>query len=333
MTTNEIIRVCAGKQESDEGEEDKHSEEDDETRRVKSYYAEDGDEEEDEEEEDEEEEEHRGFLESMFGGGGGHEEEDEEEETDDEEKYEFDEDFAAHDDDDDESYDGEEEADVNRDIELENKLEAAFRLSATNGEMNFAAFKQALATLGKLYTAEEIDRFFREAVLYQMDKKNLRLSSYDRDDRGLLQRSVSLGVSTRGLSNSTLSLEGFKSYYDKWLTRKIDAEEAAEHFIALVQGAAEIALRSAKKDDDSTSQVTNRHLLEMEKGKGNINEIFIYARDLRRVMVNFSEKLTDEEADQLIRECKPKPLPGAGDGGLDRIYFKQYLAMLKDETL
>lgn len=324
--------MSAGKHESDEEDEEKYSEEEeDETRRVKSYYAEDGDEEEEEDEEDEEEESGGGFLDSMFGRG-----RDSEEETDDEEKYEFDEDFAAHDDDAFEDDDGDEaEADASRDVELENKLETAFNFSATDGEMDFNAFKQALAALGKMYTAEEIDRFFREAVLYQMDKKNLRLSSYDRDDRGLLQRTVSLGVSSRGLSTSTLSLEGFKSYYDKWLTRKIDTEEAAEHFRALVEGAAEIALRSSKKDaDDSENGVTNRHLVEMEKSKLiDINDIFIYARDLRRVMVTFSEKLTDEEADQLVRECKPKPLPGAGDGGLERIYFKQYLAMLKDETL
>ena len=50
-------------------------------------------------------------------------------------------------------------------------------------------------------------------------------------------------------------------------------------------------------------------------------------------MVAFSEKLTDEEADVFIRECKPKPLAGAQDGGLERVYFHQYLTMLKDDTV
>ena len=64
-----------------------------------------------------------------------------------------------------------------------------------------------------------------------------------------------------------------------------------------------------------------------------ISKIFIYAKDLRKVMVAFSEKLTDEEADVFIRECKPKPLAGAQDGGLERVYFHQYLTMLKDDTV
>jgi hypothetical protein len=42
--------------------------------------------------------------------------------------------------------------------------------------------------------------------------------------------------------------------------------------------------------------------------------------------------LTDEEADAFIRECKPEPLVGASDGGLERVYFHQYLNMLKDDS-
>ena len=45
-----------------------------------------------------------------------------------------------------------------------------------------------------------------------------------------------------------------------------------------------------------------------------------------------SERLTDEEADAFIRECKPEPLVGAADGGLERVYFHQYLNMLKDDS-
>ena len=45
-----------------------------------------------------------------------------------------------------------------------------------------------------------------------------------------------------------------------------------------------------------------------------------------------SGQLTDEEADAFIRECKPEPLVGAADGGLERVYFHQYLNMLKDDS-
>ena len=63
-----------------------------------------------------------------------------------------------------------------------------------------------------------------------------------------------------------------------------------------------------------------------------VDELFIYARDLRKVVASMSERLTDEEADAFIRECKPEPLVGAADGGLERVYFHQYLNMLKDDS-
>eukprot|EP00630_Chrysocystis_fragilis_P005530 CAMPEP_0197398468 /NCGR_PEP_ID=MMETSP1165-20131217/13442_1 /TAXON_ID=284809 /ORGANISM="Chrysocystis fragilis, Strain CCMP3189" /LENGTH=106 /DNA_ID=CAMNT_0042924421 /DNA_START=16 /DNA_END=332 /DNA_ORIENTATION=+ len=104
------------------------------------------------------------------------------------------------------------------------------------------------------------------------------------------------GISSLQLSRKSLSEDGFKEYYLKWLTRKVDAEDAAIHFRALVEGAAELALRATRAaqdeedDDDKKNQgVTNPHLEEMADTKGrSITEIFIYARDLRRVMVTYS---------------------------------------------
>ena len=176
------------------------------------------------------------------------------------------------------------------------------------------------------------------------------------------------------------------------MTRTVDPREAAEHFRALVEGAAEQALRGdagGAGADGTPAAAANDELRAMKDTKHiPITKIFIYAKDLRRVMVAFSEKLTDEEArgrsgnlalwslaaavyferttravqrckneravqrcknepercsydrdrgprpqaDAFVRECKPAALPGAGDGGLERVYFHQYLTMLKDDS-
>ena len=97
----------------------------------------------------------------------------------------------------------------------------------------------------------------------------------------------------------------------------MDNSEAANHFRALVEGAAEKSLRGGEDEDDRdrADGLRNAALEEMRETKHmDIGEIFIYAKDLRDVLVTLSERLTDEEADQLIRECRPRPKKGAPDG-------------------
>lgn len=232
--------------------------------------------------------------------------------------------------------DRDEEEKSREDVELESRLGLAYKLAtATSNNLMFKTqFRQALATLGKEYTTEETDAFYKEAVAYQHDPKAIRASSTEHDAHGLVRRTLNQSFTTRDVTGQSLTQAGFRKYVLNWLTRKIDAAEAKDHFKALVDGAAEIAQRASQADlhgdelspDDRRGY--RRHATVDEDG-----ELFIYARDLRRVLVTYSEKLTDEEADQLIRECRPAPKPGAGDGGLERIYFPQYLAMLRDETL
>jgi len=52
---------------------------------------------------------------------------------------------------------------------------------------------------------------------------------------------------------------------------------------------------------------------------------FIYDRDLRRVLTDHGDPLTDEEVELLIHECRPDE-----EG---KIFFEQYKAMLLDSTL
>ncbi|KAH8059554.1 hypothetical protein JL721_9295 [Aureococcus anophagefferens] len=202
-----------------------------------------------------------------------------------------------------------------------------------SGRMEFDEFRQAVSMMGKVFTKEETDAFYREAMTFESDPKALG-NSTERDDRGLLKRNTI--QSTRKLLGEHLSQKGFVAFFEKYLTRTVDPKEAAEHFRALVEGAAEMVLRDGEEGGDGGDEdaIVNDELRQMKDTKHvPINKIVIYAKDLRKVMVAFSEKLTDEEADVFIRECKPKPLAGAQDGGLERVYFHQYLTMLKDDTV
>jgi len=252
-------------------------------------------------------------------------------------KYDFDDDAPLADDDydfpDDEDDDEPLEEGL-KDDQLEKRLEMAFAFTTReSGRMEFDEFRQAVSMMGKVFTKEETDAFYREAMTFESDPKALG-NSTERDDRGLLKRNTI--QSTRKLLGEHLSQKGFVAFFEKYLTRTVDPKEAAEHFRALVEGAAEMVLRDGEEGGDGGDEdaIVNDELRQMKDTKHvPINKIFIYAKDLRKVMVAFSEKLTDEEADVFIRECKPKPLAGAQDGGLERVYFHQYLTMLKDDTV
>ena len=180
-----------------------------------------------------------------------------------------------------------------------------------------------VAVMGRVFSKEETDRFFDEALAFSEDRSALGVSS-ERDERGLLKRNVVEANPRRHAL--CLPKDDFVSYFSKFVTRTVDPREAAEHFRALVEGAAEQALR----DPDTEASDELRSMADTKHRR--VDELFIYARDLRKVVASMSERLTDEEADAFIRECKPEPLVGASDGGLERVYFHQYLNMLKDDS-
>ena len=177
--------------------------------------------------------------------------------------------------------------------------------------------------MGRVFSKEETDRFFDEALAFSEDRSALGVSS-ERDERGLLKRNVVEANPRRHAL--CLPKDDFVAYFSKFVTRTVDPREAAEHFRALVEGAAEQALR----DPDTEASDELRAMADTKHRR--VDELFIYATDLRKVVASMSERLTDEEADAFIRECKPEPLIGASDGGLERVYFHQYLNMLKDDS-
>ncbi|KAH8048693.1 hypothetical protein JL722_12312 [Aureococcus anophagefferens] len=116
-----------------------------------------------------------------------------------------------------------------------------------SGRMEFDEFRQAVSMMGKVFTKEETDAFYREAMTFESDPKALG-NSTERDDRGLLKRNTI--QSTRKLLGEHLSQKGFVAFFEKYLTRTVDPKEAAEHFRALVEGAAEMVLRDGEEGGD-----------------------------------------------------------------------------------
>ncbi len=55
---------------------------------------------------------------------------------------------------------------------------------------------------------------------------------------------------------------------------------------------------------------------------------FILAEDLRRVLISMGDKLSDEEADRLIKDCRPLTAHDANGMKQSRIFFEQYRAMV-----
>mmetsp|Transcript_9248 Transcript_9248/g.9325 ORF Transcript_9248/g.9325 Transcript_9248/m.9325 type:complete len:286 (-) Transcript_9248:23-880(-) len=74
---------------------------------------------------------------------------------------------------------------------------------------------------------------------------------------------------------------------------------------------------------------------DADRQKDTSGRKFILVKDLRLVLTTYGDKLSDEEADELIRECHPEPGDEGDktDEGLRRIFFDNYRAMLLDSGL
>ena len=88
--------------------------------------------------------------------------------------------------------------------------------------------------MGRVFSKEETDRFFDEALAFSEDRSALGVSS-ERDERGLLKRNVVEANPRRHAL--CLPKDDFVAYFSKFVTRTVDPREAAEHFRALVEGA------------------------------------------------------------------------------------------------
>jgi len=144
------------------------------------------------------------------------------------------------------------------DAALEARLRLAFSVATQSADgMGRAAFKQALAMLGKVVTAEDLEVFFREAQAHGAGGLG---ETAERDGRGAKRAAVA------PVASGLLGSDTFCSYFQEYLTRRIDSDEAALNFRALVEGAAEMVLHGkGQSRDDAASR--NEALAEMEDTK------------------------------------------------------------------
>jgi len=105
----------------------------------------------------------------------------------------------------------------------------------------------------------------------------------------------------------------------------------------------EILSKLRTQDDDELNQKVKEAFEDLFAGtckdpdrqKNSAGDKFILVKDLRLVLTTKGDKLTDEEADELIRECCPQPGDDGDktDEGDKRIFFDQYRAMLLDSGM
>ena len=73
------------------------------------------------------------------------------------------------------------------------------------------------------------------------------------------------------------------------------------------------------KDTDSEEEIREAFRVFDKDGNG-----FISAAELRHVMTNLGEKLTDEEVDEMIREAD---IDGDGQVNYEGIYFHSFISL------
>ena len=88
-----------------------------------------------------------------------------------------------------------------------------------------------------------------------------------------------------------------------------DLSRLKDNFLALYYGTCD--------DDSQVDETGNKYLL---------------ASDLRKVLTRQGDKLSDEEADELIRDCSPVYTIMPSGKKVGKIYFEHYRAMLIDST-
>lgn len=230
------------------------------------------------------------------------------------------------------------------------RLEMAFDICADkdNDSMNQHQFIKALGVMGKRLTEGEARHHYNSALKAMHEKAKADFDEQmaelkklkDHPDYGA-EAEEDGEVKAPEMAQSvpkpeTLTCESFSAYYCGALTKAIDDDEISKHFRALVEGT-----RLAKKNQEIADNEEEekqfaadlqRQRREMQEMDVTDPEMFLWSKDMRQVLTNLAERLSDEEADQLIRECRPLRID-SDPPGFERICFAQYYALLTDDTL
>ena len=124
-----------------------------------------------------------------------------------------------------------------------------------------------------------------------------------------------------------------KECSDLFLSRKVDLIDETT-FLSLVG-----EYRANAADEEQIAQIESafedlyKGILAEREGqfaeqRDGIGRPYILAADLRNLLVTTGESMTDEEADQLIADCKPIYKVQADGTVTGKIFFEQYRSML-----
>jgi Ca2+-binding EF-hand superfamily protein len=162
------------------------------------------------------------------------------------------------------------------------------------GELNFADFMKCLSVMGKKVTKREAQKYF-EAM--------------DEDKSGFISLEEWIGFYANNMVRDARVLIAFVGFVmlillpslQSWQQFEVDEKELLNSFIGLWQQPTALHPETSQRYEE---------------------EEFIPKEKLFEIMTKYGDKLTDEEAAEMIRECNPDEV--------GRIFFENYRHMLID---
>eukprot|EP00058_Branchiostoma_floridae_P007764 XP_002593252.1 hypothetical protein BRAFLDRAFT_124868 [Branchiostoma floridae] len=210
-------------------------------------------------------------------------------------------------------------------VDSENELREAFQVfdKDRNGYISAAELRHVMTNLGEKLTDEEVDEMIREADIdgdgqgkmggaekmteEQIAEFKEAFSLFDKDGNGSITTGE-LGTVMRSLGQNPTEAEL------RDMVNEIDADGNGTidfpEFLTM--------MARSKKDGDEEGELREAFKVFDKDGNG-----FISAAELRHVMTNLGEKLTDEEVDEMIREADVD-----GDG---QVNYEEFVTMMTEK--